>query len=81
VFNHTDYLTNPKKYELFKTATVKGDIYTDSGKVLAKGDIVQVEYVRRLPNSLYGRVEPTYKVFSEHHEHEMFASALADFVL
>lgn len=58
-FDYSDYLSNPKKYQLFKTATVSNLIVSQEGSV-PKGTIVGLKHLGERFNPLYRRTEPLY---------------------
>jgi hypothetical protein len=60
-YDHKDYQNNPKKYELFKTATVRNMIVNQDGEVEA-GTIVGIKYAGAVFNRLYNRTEPIYQL-------------------
>lgn len=76
-FNHTDYVANPRKYALFKTATIRNTIVNESGEVTA-GTIVGLEYLGERRNQLYRRDEPIYRLNTGD---VCYATNLADFCL
>lgn len=83
MFQHNDYDKNPGKYELFKTAKVNTNVFTENGEAdLEKGQYVAVSFMRHAYNAMRRRQEPVYsvtvggKVWGY-----MFANALTDFVL
>jgi hypothetical protein len=76
-FDHKDYVANPAKYRLFKTATLRNTIVNESGYVDA-GTIVGLEFFNDVYSAFYKRTEPVYKL----HTGDMcFAANLADFTL
>jgi hypothetical protein len=58
-FDYTDYIRNPKKYELFKTATIRNMIVNTDGEV-KEGTIVGLRFIGAKYNALYKRIEPVY---------------------
>lgn len=58
-FNHADFVRNPGKYELFKTAIVRNLIINQEGEV-PEGTIVGIKYAGERFNPLYRRNEPLY---------------------
>ena len=76
-FDYKDYVANPRKYELFKTATVRDTIINEIGEVTA-GTIVSLEYLGARRNQLYRRDEPIYRLDTGD---LCYATNLADFCL
>jgi hypothetical protein len=60
-FDHKDYLKNPNKYKLFKTAVVDCTILNESG-VVNKGTVVGLEYIENKYSSFYRKTLPLYKL-------------------
>lgn len=58
-FNFQDFERNPKKYELFKTATVRNTMIHQDGETL-EGTIVGIRFAGVKRNQLYRRDEPVY---------------------
>lgn len=58
-FNFQDFQRNPKKYELFKTATVRNTMVHQDGETL-EGTIVGIRFAGVKRNQLYRRDEPVY---------------------
>lgn len=58
-FNFQDFQRNPKKYELFKTATVRNTMIHQDGETL-EGTIVGIRFAGVKRNQLYRRDEPVY---------------------
>ncbi len=83
LYDQKDFDANPKKYELFCTATIAKHIVTHEGEQdLPEGTIVGVRYATTARNQLFRRNEPVFAVtvrgqFWGH----LYASAMKDFVL
>jgi hypothetical protein len=77
-YEHQDFLANPKKYELFKTATTTAHFFGENGNDVPKGTIVGLECLGVKRNPLYRRDEPIYKLNTGH---VVFANSLHQFVL
>jgi hypothetical protein len=77
-YDHTDFLTNPKKYSLFKTATTTAHFFGEDVNDLPEGTIVGLEYLGVRRNQLYRRDEPIYRLNTGH---TVYANALSSFVL
>lgn len=58
-YDHQDFVRNPGKYELFKTATVRNLIVNQDGEV-KEGTVVGIRYCGSILNRLYNRTEPVY---------------------
>jgi len=58
-FNFQDYQNNPKKYQLFKTATVRNMMIREDGET-KEGEIVGLKFLGEKYNHLYRRTEPVY---------------------
>lgn len=86
-FNHSDFLANPRKYELYSSACVSANVFTHDGdQDLQQGEPVGVKYLRTAYNGMRRRYEPIYTVtVSKQGQREtwgcLFANALGDFVL
>jgi len=76
-FDYSDYLSNPKKYQLFKTATVSNLIVSQEGSV-PKGTIVGLKHLGERFNPLYRRTEPLYALSTGD---VCYANGLQSFVL
>lgn len=76
-FNYKDYVANPRKYELFKTAAIRDTIVNETG-VVGAGTIVGIEYLGARRNQLYRRDEPIYRLSTGD---VCYATNLTDFVL
>lgn len=84
MYQHTDFLTNPKKYELFKTAIINNHFFTHNGEFdLTKGTVVGIKFRCIAPNKLYRRDEPVYSVILQNglFYGDLYANALTNFVL
>ena len=76
-FDHQDFTRNPKKYELFKTATVRNTMINEDGET-REGTIVGLRFAGVKRNQLYRRNEPVYALSTG----EMcYANNLHSFVL
>lgn len=82
-FDHSDFLANPKKYELFQIARVASHVFTDNGTDdLEEGRYVSVQFMRTAYNGIRRRVEPVYSVTADGKVWGvMYASNLANFLL
>ena len=60
-FNYSDYLKNPNKYKLFKTAVVDCTILNESG-VVNRGTVVGIEHLEDKYSSFYRKTLPLYKL-------------------
>ena len=60
-FNYSDYLRNPNKYKLFKTAVVDCTILNESG-VVNRGTVVGLEHIEDKYSSFYRKTLPLYKL-------------------
>jgi len=76
-FDYSDYVKNPLKYGMFKTAMVSNTIINVDGQVNA-GTIVGVAYLGASRNQLHKRMEPLYKLTTGD---ICFANGLSDFTL
>jgi hypothetical protein len=83
MFDHSDFVANPGKYMLFKTAKVKGNVFTENGTDdLEAGQYVAIKHMRNAWNGLRHREEPVYSITSKGKVWGvMFASCLSEFVL
>ena len=83
MFNHADFETNPKKYELFCTARVNAQVFTENGADdLAAGQFVAVRHIRNAYNGMRRRTEPVYSITTAGKVWGvMFANNLSDFCL
>ena len=77
-YDHNDFLANPKKYSLFKTATTKAHFFGENGDDVAQGTIVALEFQGVYRNQLYKRDEPVYMLNTGH---AVYAGSLTNFVL
>ena len=77
-YDHTDFLANPKKYSLFKTATTRVNFFGEDGNDVPKGTIVGLDYLGVRRNQLYKRDEPIYRLNTGH---TVYANSLSNFVL
>jgi len=83
MFNYADFETNPKKYEMFRTARVKSQVFTENGEDdLAAGQFVAIHHIRNAYNGVRRRAEPVYSVTTAGRVWGvMFANNLSDFCL
>lgn len=58
-YEHSDFERNPKKYELYKTATLRNTIVHQDGETTA-GTIVGIRFAGVKRNQMYRRNEPVY---------------------
>jgi hypothetical protein len=77
-YEHKDFLANPKKYSLFKTATTAAHFFGEDGNDLPEGTIVGLEYLGVRRNQLYRRDEAIYRLNTGH---TVYANSLVNFVL
>ena len=77
-YDPTDFLANPKKYSLFKTATTAAHFFGEDGNDVPKGTIVSIECLGVRRNQLYRRDEPIYRLNTGH---TVYANSLVNFVL
>lgn len=82
-YDYNDFVVNPGKYELFRTARIASHVFTENGYAdMQAGDFVGVRYLLTAYNPSRRRNEPVYAV-----KHggtirgSFYASTLADFVL
>jgi len=83
---HADYLANPKKYRLFKTARLAVRVPTLT--VYSVGEILRIKFLFTAKNKMQGNVEvPVYWVEPQRQTGAnnqpvmLYANALGDFVL
>jgi hypothetical protein len=72
------------KAALYRTAVVKGHIFTHNGEQdIAEGTIVAVSFRCMARNQMYKREEPVYSVTLQGGKYwgDLYESALCDFVL
>lgn len=83
MFDHTDFVQNPKKYELFKTAEIAKNVFTNNGENdLPEGEIVGIQYFTTARNQIYRRMEPVYSVtVNGKFWGQVYANTLRNFVL
>jgi hypothetical protein len=77
-YEHKDFLANPKKYSLFKTATARANFFGENGSDVPQGTIVSLEYLGVRRNQLYKRDEPIYRLNTGH---VVYANSLHEFTL
>lgn len=77
-YEHKDFLANPKKYSLFKTATTRANFFGENGADVPENTIVGLEYLGVKRNQLYKRDEPIYRLNTGH---TVYANSLFNFVL
>jgi hypothetical protein len=79
-FDHSDFVSAPIKYQIFKTAKIRNHVLTHNGESdLEAGACVGLEYAGTVRNQLYRREEPIYRIKGT--EHTLYASNLTDFCL
>ncbi len=79
MYDHQDFLRNPRKYELFKTATVARHVITENAvDDMPAGTPVSIEYRCTARNQLFRRDEPVYRVNGQS---DIYANCLQDFGL
>jgi hypothetical protein len=76
-YDPKDYIANPAKYSLFKTATLNKELIHENGST-KPGQIVSLEFLGDVWNHLYRRHEPLYRLNTGD---TVFAGALGGFVL
>jgi hypothetical protein len=76
-FNYSDYLKNPNKYKLFKTAVVDCTILNETG-VVDKGTVVGLTHVEDVYSPFYRKTLPLYKLSTGDY---CFGNKLSNFVL
>lgn len=83
MFDHSDFLANPGKYQFFKTAKLSSHVFTQNGEHdLEAGQYVAIKHIRNAWNGLRHRVEPVYSITANGSVWGvMFASNLSEFVL
>jgi len=77
-------VTSVGKAALYRTAVVKGHIFTHNGEQdLPAGTIVGVAFLCLARNQMFKRYEPIYTVTLQGGQHwgNLYESALTDFVL
>ena len=79
-YEHQDFEANPKKYELFKTATLRCHLLTNNGEQdIEAGTVVAIEYRYTARNQMLKRSEPIYTL--KGYGVDIYANNLASFVL
>ena len=79
-YEQQDFEANPKKYELFKTAIVRGHLFTNDGEAdIEAGTVVAIEYRCTARNQMLRRSEPVYAL--KDYNMNIYANNLASFVL
>ena len=83
MFDYADFERHAKKYEHYKTARIRGHVFTENGEHdLEAGQFVAVRHIRNAWNGLTRRVEPVYSITANGSIWGvMYASNLSDFVL
>lgn len=76
-FSYSDYIANPEKYRLFKTARMAVDL---PGTDYKTGDYVAIRHFDDRPNAVYIG-NPIYPVFAVNEDVYVFGGALCSFVL
>ena len=77
-YDHSDFLANPRKYEIYSSAEVARHLFGETGEDVPEGTPVGVQFMGVVLNQLYKRQEPIYKLTTGH---VVYANALACFVL
>jgi hypothetical protein len=77
-YDHGDFLANPKKYELYRTADVVRHLFGENGQDVPEGTPVGVRFLGVRRNQLYKRDEPIYQLTTGH---VVYANCLGSFVL
>lgn len=77
-YDHSDFLANPRKYEIYSSAEVARHLFCENGDDVPEGTPVGVQFMGVVRNQLYKRDEPIYKLTTGH---VVYANALACFVL
>ena len=79
-YEQQDFEASPKKYEGFKTAIVRGHLFTNDGEGdIEAGTVVAIAYRCTARNQMLRRSEPVYTL--KDYGMDIYASNLADFVL
>ncbi len=77
-YDHSDFLENPKKYQLYTSAEVARHLFGEDGQGVPEGTFVGVKFVGVVRNQLYRRDEPVYQLTTGH---VVFANCLSFFIL
>ena len=77
-FDHADYAANPGKYRLFKTADMATTLFANNEPDLPIDTPVGLTFFADAYNALYRKTLPVYTL---HTGHQVFATALKNFVL
>jgi hypothetical protein len=77
-YDHKDFLANPGKYSLFKTAETAAHFFGENGADVPKGTIVSIECLGVRRNQLYKRDEMVYTLNTGH---TVYANSLTNFCL
>jgi hypothetical protein len=77
-YDHSDFLENPKKYQLYTSAEVARHLFGENGQDVPEGTPVGVKFVGVVRNQLYRRDEPIYQLTTGH---VVYANCLSCFVL
>lgn len=77
-YDHSDFLANPRKYEIYSSAEVARNLFGENGDDVPEGTPVGVKFMGVVRNQLHKRDEPIYKLTTGH---VVYANALSDFVL
>jgi hypothetical protein len=79
-YSQQDFESNPKKYELFKTAIVRGHLFTNNAEQdIEAGTVVAIEYRCTARNQMLKRNEPIYTL--KGYDVDVYANNLSSFVL
>ena len=84
MYQHQDFIDNPGKYRLFKTARVAQNVFTHNGQNdLSAGTFVSLEFFGALRNQLRRRDEPVFSIKTQDGQFwgHLYASGLTDFCL
>lgn len=81
-YDHADFVANPRKYKLFKSADMATNLFGENGADIAAGTPVGIKFLGVRRNQLYKRDEPIYEITSgANGYHVVYANALTSFVL
>ena len=81
-YDPNDYLANPGKYRLFRTATIARATVTGDGETLEPGETVGVAFRCEAYNALRRRSEPVYAITRvDGYTFDGYGSILSGFVL
>lgn len=77
-YDHSDFVANPKKYQLYTSAEVAYHLFGENGQDVPEGTPVGVKFAGVVRNQLYRRDEPIYKLTTGH---VVYANCLSSFVI